>query len=351
MDKNFSDILNIFKKLEESSNASVEELKQRIKQLSHEYANTDDFVTARHEIKAKLDKAQADLNALLKNQGVDEDKTSPTGPKFGGYWGGKDKGTPEAGEGVGSMEEAYGKKPRKGSLAWQIQQQERQDYLKGYAKDPHGKLEPGDSIAGPSGTSTFKGKEENLEEELMSDWKQFQGEKISESWEVTLTMSDGTQKRAKVDAARKKAKQIAIDHFTKKGFEVASAKVTAEIMLGSDYGVLKDPTKRKVKEGGTITAQGATSVTAAGNNAPKTPSEVAADANAIKQGLSGKLPSGVDVTKLSNALAGSESGKPMNNQQQAAGAGTLSKPIANIAKDPAMAQQLGNLIKKAGGQQ
>lgn len=211
---------------------------------------------------------------------LEEDKTQPTGPKFGGYWDGKDKGTPKPGEGVGSMEETYAgqKKPRKGTLAWERQQRERKDYLKSFAKDPHGRLEPGDKIAGPSGTSTFSGKDEvSLEEEIMAEWEKF-------------------------------------------------------------------------VEDGTITAQGAQGANTGGTSTEKTASQLAADANAIKQGLSGKLPAGFDTTKLASALASSESGKPTSPQQQAAGAGTLSKPIANIAKDPALASQLGNLLKKAGTQ-
>lgn len=56
-------------------------------------------------------------------------------------------------------EDSSSKKPRKGTLAYEIAQRERREYLKDFAKDPHGKLQPGDKIAGPSGTSTVKGKQ------------------------------------------------------------------------------------------------------------------------------------------------------------------------------------------------
>jgi hypothetical protein len=49
------------------------------------------------------------------------------------------------------------KSPRKGTLAWEIQQRQRADYLKGFAQDPHGNKTPAkEYVAGPSGTSTLK---------------------------------------------------------------------------------------------------------------------------------------------------------------------------------------------------
>ena len=54
-----------------------------------------------------------------------------------------------------------------------IAQQQRQEYLKGFAKDPHGKLKPGDKVAGPAGTSEFKGKgvaEGELDEAVGSNY-------------------------------------------------------------------------------------------------------------------------------------------------------------------------------------
>lgn len=55
------------------------------------------------------------------------------------------------------------KKVKKGSLAWEIEQRRRKDYLKAFAKDPYGKLQPGDKIAGPTELSTFLGKKKNNE--------------------------------------------------------------------------------------------------------------------------------------------------------------------------------------------
>lgn len=50
------------------------------------------------------------------------------------------------------------RKPAKGTLAWEREQRARKEYLQNFAQDPHGKLNPGDKIAGPGGTSTYLGK-------------------------------------------------------------------------------------------------------------------------------------------------------------------------------------------------
>ena len=65
MDNNFSDILNIFKRLDESKGTAKE----------------GSMADAEHH---------------------------KTGPKFGGYWKGTDKNPPKPGQGVGGMEEAWG---------------------------------------------------------------------------------------------------------------------------------------------------------------------------------------------------------------------------------------------------
>ena len=64
----------------------------------------------------------------------------------------------------------YGTKPRKGTLAWEIAQRARKDYLKDYAKDPHGKIKPGDIITGPGGHSKVLSKEEITQDDDCQPW-------------------------------------------------------------------------------------------------------------------------------------------------------------------------------------
>lgn len=48
------------------------------------------------------------------------------------------------------------KTPRKGTVAWERKQREREEYLKRFSKDPHGVKTPADEkVAGPSGTSSI----------------------------------------------------------------------------------------------------------------------------------------------------------------------------------------------------
>lgn len=47
---------------------SAEQLKKQITKLSKEYSDCDDFPTARHEIKAKLDAAREKLAQLEKQE-------------------------------------------------------------------------------------------------------------------------------------------------------------------------------------------------------------------------------------------------------------------------------------------
>jgi len=109
---------------------------------------------------------------------------------------------------------------------------------------------------------------------------------------------------------------------------------------------------QEVDEDGSITAVGATGTATGTQNAAKAPNpaQISQDANKIKQGLTGNLPPGADSSKLANALATAGSGKTLQAQQTGVVANALSKPLANIAKNPALASQLGNLLKK-GGQQ
>lgn len=90
-------------------------------------------------------------------------------------------------------ESEYGKKkPRKGTLAWERQQRERAEYLKDLAKDPHGKLRPGDKIVGPNGLATFKGKNEDLAESP----KYYQGARLKSLDGVEKLFKDPQSKAA-----------------------------------------------------------------------------------------------------------------------------------------------------------
>jgi len=110
---------------------------------------------------------------------------------------------------------------------------------------------------------------------------------------------------------------------------------------------------QEVDEDGSITAVGATGTATGTQNAAKAPNpaEIAQDANKIKQGLTGKLPAGVDANKLSTALAtAGDTNKPLAGNQAQTVTNTLAPSLAKIAQDPSQANQLGQLIKKAGQQ-
>lgn len=71
------------------------------------------------------------------------------------------------------------RKPARGTLAWEIQQRKRQEYLKGFAQDPHGNKTPAtELVGGPSGTS--------------KKVKEAEADRIGKSFDkrVTSTMSD-----------------------------------------------------------------------------------------------------------------------------------------------------------------
>ena len=275
MDKNFSDILGIFKKLNESADANLNEISPELQKSYAEKAYPDFAKALKDKDEERASKRYKGISNLQKRthpeQDTDVDEGSmagaakhQSGSKFGGYWKGTDKDTPKPGMSVGSMEES-----------------------------------------------------------LMNEWKQFKEDKFDyETWK----QSGSKQKKPR-------------------------GKHSEKNLLGKGkHGWNKD---QKVKEDGAISAVGATGTATGTQNAAKAPNpaQIAQDANKIKQGLTGKLPTGVDANKLSTALAtASDVQKPLAGTQAQAVTNTLAPSLAKIAQDPTQANQLGQLIKKAGQQ-
>lgn len=144
----------------------------------------------------------------------------------------------------------YGyKKPRKGTVAYDIMQQRELEDRKEFAKDPHGRLEPGDSIAGPNGTSTFVGKDKKKDvtkESNEDDNGQVIGEATSEkNYEyknksgkkanlASITYSDGDVEHIVTTAggrpSRHSTKEKAHASLRVRGFE-PTGEVTNESVL------------------------------------------------------------------------------------------------------------------------
>jgi len=308
MDKNFSDILNIFKKLNESTDYNVDtdvDLDHALAKAQADYANAETGTPRSKEAYAKYRELykQKHTGGDVWGRKVKEDSMAnaehhKSGAEFGGYWKGKDKSTPKAGMGVGGMEEdANSATPTQGPGIDDSQ------------SPIHGK------------------KDMSLEEEIMAEWNKFAEDSKSEKFDFAAWKQSGSKQKK------------------------PRGKHSEKNLLGKGKnGWNKD---EKVKEDGSITAIGATGAATGTQNAAKAPNpaQITQDANKIKQGLTGKLPQGVDANKLSTALAtATDTNKPLAGTQAQTVTNTLAPSLAKIAQDPTQANQLGQLIKKAGQQ-
>jgi hypothetical protein len=120
MDAHFNNILNVFKRLDESQNTVNEKSTSEKQARTMAAAAHDPAFAKKVGIKQsvakefnKADKGTAQLSRAMKhkNEEVEEGSMAnaehhPDGPQFGGYWKGTDKGTPAPGEGVGGCAES-----------------------------------------------------------------------------------------------------------------------------------------------------------------------------------------------------------------------------------------------------
>ena len=326
MDQNFSDILNIFKRLDEGMtkeamwrDAERMTREQFCEKWGQEHAEFWDAImgdidesfgpaatAAMQQGKTSTEVAFADLNdkqnqlymqkqqAKLQQQPTDEGSMAnaehnPSGAKFSGYWKGTDKNPPKPGMGVGGMEE--------NAIA--------ANYVQGASPD--------------DSQSPIHNRELSLEEELMAEWEEFVREYGAN--EPAGTAQSGKANRDGYYTYNVVPKEPEPD-------EGKDKKVTEQGANNPAPGGISTPT--------------GTSTTAQPN---------AQDAQAIKsnlQSLKSKVP-GLDVNKATAALTTADANQPLDPQQNAALSKSLAGPLADVVKNPQLSGQLTQLINK--GQQ
>lgn len=168
MDNNFSDILNIFKRLDEGRMGEIDAMfndwmNSEDRPLS-DMAGDDRAVMgcATSYLHGKVDPGQIDDYASLMTKhyhgGFDEGTMAAaekhkSGSKFGGYWAGTDSGTPDAGEGVGGCAEAAESDSLESRLRARWEETKRAKGLQEYGMTTGG-MSTGASTPSPSAGQT-----------------------------------------------------------------------------------------------------------------------------------------------------------------------------------------------------